>query len=266
MKKILRRLPFWENGKKIFYGLNNTRKLFLNCFRHTGKILLYHRIANVSEDPRLLSVSPENFYNQLKFLKEKFNIISLKEMVEQIKERKLKNKSVAITIDDGYNDNLYQALPILDKLQVPATIFVVANQSYSFEWNSGIKPENRGILLKEEEIVLLAQNRLIEIGAHTINHPVLSKITLPEQEQEIKDSKNKLEKIIERPIHSFAYPFGNKNSFTKETLDIVRNNFEYACANIHARVKNSSDIFALPRYVVRNWPIEEFKEKIKDFI
>ena len=46
----------------------------------------------------------------------------------------------------------------------------------------------------------------------------------------------------------------------------IKADYRYACANIHERVRNNSDIFALPRYVVRNWGLEQLKKELENFI
>lgn len=250
-------------------GRKANRK-FNNFFFPTGQILLYHRIANVKSDPHLLSVSPDNFYDQLDFLKNNFNIVPLAQIVKWIKEKKFKDRAVAITFDDGYADNLQNALPILKKLGVPATIFVTAGHIDSgthFYWDNETPETDRGKPVSHDELITLAGCNLIEIGAHTMNHPKLKKINLEDQEMEIRQSKETIENIVGIPVTGFAYPFGGQDSFDNQTIGLVKKSgFGYACANIHERVRNGSDIFALPRFVMRNWGIDEFKQNLKKFI
>ena len=82
-------------------------------------ILLYHRCAVLETDPQLLAVTPENFTNQVKWLKARYPVLRFDESWESIRE-----PSVVLTFDDGYWDNYAYAVPILERLQVPATIFV----------------------------------------------------------------------------------------------------------------------------------------------
>jgi peptidoglycan/xylan/chitin deacetylase (PgdA/CDA1 family) len=95
-----------------------------NQFRPKSFILLYHRITDLEIDPWDLAVSTDNFEEQLIALKEAYNVISLNELIEDKKNRKLKERSIAITFDDGYKDNYTAAYPILIKHQVPATFFI----------------------------------------------------------------------------------------------------------------------------------------------
>lgn len=262
MKRVIKNIL-----KKPYHNFIKHGKNIRNYLQPTGHILLYHRVAEAKTDPRLLCVSPENFRRQIKFLKENFNIIPLSKMVKDIKEKGFREKSVAITFDDGYADNLRDALPILKKFKVPATIFTTVErvgQSH-FYWDRD--NFEAGQPLTEEELLELSREPLIEIGAHTLTHPNLANLPEKEQEKEIFEGKIKLEQIINMEISGFAYPFGGKNSFNSKTINLVKKaGLEYACANIHERATNWSNIYALPRFVVRNWNIEEFKKEMGKWI
>lgn len=87
-------------------------------------ILGYHRIASTSGDVYEVCVSPEHFDEHLDILRKYTQPISLSRLVQNLKEGSLPPKSVAITFDDGYADNLYFAKPLLEKYEIPATVFV----------------------------------------------------------------------------------------------------------------------------------------------
>jgi len=100
------------------------RKIQLKLQSH-ATILNYHRVANLTSDPHLLSVSPEHFQAQIKHLAEKYHPVSLMDLIEIVRSRKkIPDNLVCVTFDDGYADNLWNAKPILEKFQVPATVFV----------------------------------------------------------------------------------------------------------------------------------------------
>lgn len=90
-----------------------------NQFNTPVVILLYHRCAVLETDPQLLAVTPENFAHQVKWLKERYPLLRFDEPWDSVRE-----PSVVLTFDDGYWDNYAYAVPILERLQVPATIFV----------------------------------------------------------------------------------------------------------------------------------------------
>lgn len=87
-------------------------------------ILGYHRISAVDDDFYQVCVSPENFAGHMEALREYAHPISLSKLVQSLKQNVLPPKSVAVTFDDGYADNLYVAKPILEKYDIPATVFI----------------------------------------------------------------------------------------------------------------------------------------------
>ena len=89
-------------------------------------ILMYHRIAEESFDPWGLAVSPARFAEQIAWLRDKRQILPLDVFVDRHRARKLPAKSIAITFDDGYACNAQIAAPILERMDVAATIFLPA--------------------------------------------------------------------------------------------------------------------------------------------
>jgi peptidoglycan/xylan/chitin deacetylase (PgdA/CDA1 family) len=99
-----------------------------------GLILLYHRIAEAMIDPFGVCVSPFQFEAQMAALSRFATPLTLAEMVTGAKQGHLPDRAVAVTFDDGYVDNLTTALPILERYQIPATVFVVAGESGQRFW------------------------------------------------------------------------------------------------------------------------------------
>src|SRR5258707_14171950 len=87
-------------------------------------ILLYHRVNTLDTDPQLLAVSPEPFAAHLDVLQEIARPMPLRDLVAAARAGEDLRDAVAITFDDGYEDNLLTARPILQQQGVPATIFV----------------------------------------------------------------------------------------------------------------------------------------------
>jgi len=92
-------------------------------------ILYYHRVRNYDETVDIgLSISVENFENQIRYLKKNYNIVSLDLMVEKMRNAETPSQEdIAITFDDGYKDNYDNAYPILKRYNVPATIFLTTD-------------------------------------------------------------------------------------------------------------------------------------------
>jgi len=87
-------------------------------------ILRYHRVAGHLAP---LSVTAREFESQLRFLRRRCTVVSAAEIASAVaEERSLPPRAVAITFDDGYEDNVSQALPLLQRYELPATFFVTA--------------------------------------------------------------------------------------------------------------------------------------------
>ena len=87
-------------------------------------ILGYHRISAPQDDVYEVCVSPEKFAGHMEALRKYTQPISLSKLVQGLRRNSLSPKSVALTFDDGYADNLHVAKPILEKFGIPATVFV----------------------------------------------------------------------------------------------------------------------------------------------
>ncbi|MBF4492868.1 polysaccharide deacetylase family protein [Flavobacterium sp. MR2016-29] len=118
--------------KKIYYKLLKLKNRIL----HGRPVLvtMYHRVSDVVGDKLThLTVSVANFENQLVYYKENYQILRLDEDWNS-----LKKTGLVITFDDGYADNIINALPLLEKYQIPATIFITTlniNTKNEFWWD-----------------------------------------------------------------------------------------------------------------------------------
>lgn len=103
--------------------VQNTRRRL----RPKAAILMYHRILDLPVDPYNLAVSPDNFAQQMEFVKRFYQPISLLELAEAVKTNSVPRNSIVITFDDGYFDSYSHAYPILEALQIPWTLFVASD-------------------------------------------------------------------------------------------------------------------------------------------
>lgn len=125
------RIPFMRRARRLARRLRGQSS-------SNALILLYHRVAAVRPDPWALSVSPQHFGEHLDVLRRHFQPISLQQLVNGLRDGRLPRRSVAITFDDGYYDNLYNAKPLLERYAVPATIFLTTGnigQAREFWWD-----------------------------------------------------------------------------------------------------------------------------------
>jgi peptidoglycan/xylan/chitin deacetylase (PgdA/CDA1 family) len=332
------------------YRLKSSLQQVRNQFVPGGLILMYHRVVDLPFDPYGICVSVENFATHLEVIKAKYQPISLQKLVENLHQGKIEKKSVAVTFDDGYADNLENVKPLLEKYDIPATVFVTSgnlgkarefwwdelakiflestylppslnleiqgeqyqwdlgkiekyNPESYYNWNwsqkptkdptvrhqvfrlvyqklqpllpcdrthvlnqiiawSGVSPTPRNShrSLFPAEVITLQKGGIVEVGAHTVNHPLLSQLPQPLQHQEIAASKLELEKLLGREVKSFAYPHG---SYSQETVDLVEKvGFTSACSTFKNRVESKSHLFRLPRIQVCNWNRKGFSQQL----
>lgn len=116
---------------------------------------------------------------------------------------------------------------------------------------SGVAPP-RNLMLTADGVRELVQNG-IDIGSHTVSHPILSRLDDRDARREIFDSKRTLEAITGCPVTSFAYPNGMPNKdYRREHVDLVRAaGFTCAASSAWGVCRPSSDRYQLPR--MRPW-------------
>lgn len=122
-------------------------------------------------------------------------------------------------------------------------------------------PRSVNLPLTSNQLISLARCPLFEIGAHTVSHPALSRLSQQEQEKEIASSKQDLEKMIYQPVTSFSYPFGK---YSYETAELVKySKFQSACTTEEQPVWRNSNPYLLPRFAVLNWDGDQFEKHLR---
>ncbi|HTY45850.1 MAG TPA: polysaccharide deacetylase family protein [Patescibacteria group bacterium] len=207
--------------------------------RYTVPILIYHE---VSHKKSLLSVTPENFEQQMRYLKAKgYRVISLGELAESIKERKKPfARSIVITFDDGFKSAFTDAYPVLKKYGFPATVFLISNK---------IGTDAR--YLNWDQIREMSAHN-ISFGGHTANHVYLpSAANSGSAWEEVAGCKKSIEAHIGLPVDYFCYPFGGVNPRIEEL--VRRAGYKGACT-IHCGFDkfNKTNLYELNRISIRN--------------
>ena len=122
-------------------GMSALRRFAVSAhrrFSRRGVILLYHRVGTPRRDPQELAVSPANFTAQLEVMSSAGTPLPLAEFERRRRDGTLPSRAIAITFDDGYVDNLTEALPLLKRAAAPATVFVATGalgKPYGFWWD-----------------------------------------------------------------------------------------------------------------------------------
>jgi peptidoglycan/xylan/chitin deacetylase (PgdA/CDA1 family) len=144
------------------YGLNRVQRVVQRLKKRLapkGLVLMYHRVAAVDLDPWSLCVTPQHFAEHLEVLQKYAQPMRLQALAKARQEGTLPNRAVAVTFDDGYIDNLENAKPLLERYNIPATVFITTGQigeQREFWWD-----ELERILLQPE---LLPPTLTLEIN------------------------------------------------------------------------------------------------------
>jgi len=168
------------------------------------RILFYHRI---SDDEDALAVAPRRFRQQMELLAaEGYAVVDLGAAADLLLAGSTPRRTVAVNFDDGYYDVAENALPVLEKLGFPATVFVptgAIDGTTSFSWYRQQPP-----LLGWEDIVELDRGGTLRFEAHTVTHPNLLALGAEAARDEIAGSKLALEAKLGRRVEAFCYPAG----------------------------------------------------------
>jgi len=318
-----------------------------------GIILSYHRISSGELDPWGMRVSLQNFRSQLAMLRNFGTPVSLPEFAAAYQSGQSPERSIVITFDDGYVDNLNHALPLLQEFNIPATVFIPSGylgkpyfwwealehvflrpnslpatltleldtspHSWNLEgaanytdeqyvrdrefhhWRS--EPGTRIRLyhevyerlwpqeiskrlslvsditqwagmdsrsfaqarpLSNQELKRIAEEELITIGAHSVNHLPLDEKPLEVQEFEILGSRDLLEKLTGKPVDTFAYPHGKYDSLTTKVLK--KNFFGCACTTEQFAISDQCDPLQLPRFHVKDCTGEQMEQNLREWL
>ncbi len=176
-------------------------------------ILMYHMITPTEIETRhKIFVTTERFDQQLKAYKKwGYQTLQFQDLEDFTSGKKnwsqFPRKPLMITFDDGYTNNLTEALPILKKYQMKAVIYLLAqNQLKNNHWDEGEIPMQD--LMKPEERKALFSSGYFEIGSHGIEHKPLTKMLEKEALRQLSESKTLLEKEFGSPVISYAFTYG----------------------------------------------------------
>jgi peptidoglycan/xylan/chitin deacetylase (PgdA/CDA1 family) len=274
-------------------------------------ILIYHRVL-ATPDPLLPGeVDATRFSVQMELVARMFALLPLREAVGYLRTGGLPPRAACITFDDGYRDNHDVALPILQRLGIPATFFVASGfLDGGRMWNDtvietvrrtggtaldltslglGLHPidgveqrrrtmesligslkyreplervrvveriaECAGVALPDDLMMSSAQVKALadagmEIGGHTVNHPILARSSADAAEMEISAGKARLEQITGRAVRLFAYPNGRpgRDYAAEHVEQAKRAGFEAAVSTAWGVATLGCDTYQLPRF------------------
>ncbi|TXI32156.1 MAG: hypothetical protein E6Q58_04350 [Niabella sp.] len=214
-------------------------------------IICYHSINNDSSWRH--SISTQNFEQQIRYLKDNYEIINPENFDHELNTHSGKPK-VLITFDDGYKDNL-NAMHILNAHNAKALLFILSGNSNEV---SRSEMQNDLDILNDNEIIDLLNNGWV-LGSHGKTHKNLTLLTDEELKSEITDSKETIQNKYSVSVKYFSYPKGN---YTQQIADDINSaGYDYAFSMDDSRKFNYA--FALPRVGIdSSHDIELFKATI----
>ena len=218
--------------------------------RNAAVIVAFHRIQQADRSDSL-SIDVDTFERHCRFYQRHFQVVPLRELVYRITHGQPIDRHLAITFDDGYRDNFVNARPVLEKLGLPATFFIVT------EWmGTSVVPwwdEVRGVRhpwMSWDEVSAL-HNRGFEIGAHTKRHVDLGKVALAEARDEVLGARLELERRLGARVESFAYPYGGRKHVSDASREMIRSaGFRCCCSSFGGINPAGTDPFFLNRVPV----------------
>ncbi len=215
---------------------------------------MYHQIDKKpakGTPMRGLVVSPFNFYlHMLSLWLCGYRGLSMTEL-EPYLNREKHGKVFGITFDDGYENNLINALPILKRFGFTSTCYIVArNVGSTNSWDETNNIPQVSLMNVKQLKTWIASGQ--EIGSHGLTHANLTTLTDSQQTYEIVNSRKELEKMIddEMMVRHFCYPYGAYNLYSLNCVEVA--GYTTSTTTHRGRVydEDSIDLKELPRVLV----------------
>ena len=211
----MHRLRPAELAATVYYG--GLRMLGVPALRRrwrdAGLVLCYHNVVGPDNDgigDASLHVACDRFERQMRWLAAHYQVVTLREFVARLAARRSLRSLAAVTFDDGYAGVYTHALPILDRLGIPATVFLVAEavgKTAGFAWDGDPVPASHRPA--DWPTILAARARGLEFGVHSATHRSLPTLADAELEDEIVASREAVRRATGVEPEFFAYPFGH---------------------------------------------------------
>lgn len=225
-------------------------------FRKKGLcVLMYHHVG--PEDginDSCYYISPGLFSKQMSLLTgEGYHPLSLWEVQNAFEQKKkLPEKSVLITLDDGWLDNYLYAYPILKEKNIPATIFItpglIGVDKHLFSW---------------DQISEMHASGLVQFASHGYTHKRLRDLNNEEALSELKKSKQALEEFYKQPAKSFCYPFGAFDRRIRQLVFEAGYTMDYGTRKGINRWPWNANRPLLRVHVMANESLDDFSNELK---
>lgn len=188
-------------------------------------VLMYHSISSYDEDPYEVTMTPKRFEQQMRWLRSRgLRGVSMGELLVATAEGRAR-RLVGLTFDDGYQDFVTNAMPVLQRYGFTATAFVLAGRLGGE--NAWSRPGPYKALLTAAEVREVAQAG-IEIGSHGLEHVSLLDVDDSQLCAETVRSRAILQELLGQQMRGFCYPYGHLDARVVEAARTA--GYDYACA------------------------------------
>jgi peptidoglycan/xylan/chitin deacetylase (PgdA/CDA1 family) len=181
---------------------------------HELPVLMYHRVTDqdVTGSKYNVYITQANLEKHLQFLRVRgFQTITF----EDLCGRRLPEKPVILTFDDGYRDNYENLLPLLEKYRMKAVVYILGNRKHRNNYWDIPNGEVEALLMNDVQVKVMARSGLVEFGSHAMDHVRLTDLSPAKARQQIVQSRKVLQDITGKPVLSLAYPYGIHNEDVK---------------------------------------------------
>ncbi|MBI5587431.1 MAG: polysaccharide deacetylase family protein [Deltaproteobacteria bacterium] len=199
----------------------------------TVPVLMYHHINPNRGD--MVTVTPEVFEAQMRHIKDAgYRTLTLDELLGVVSGRKLDDKGVVVTFDDGYLDNYVYAFPVLKKYGIKAAVFLVSSwvdkataaKGYQkriiseFRERAPLHDQTKAyaqegsfekLSVNWDMVKEMKDSGLVEFHSHTVTHSRCDHLSGDELKEELKLSKEAIEKALEKSCDYLCWPRGKYN-------------------------------------------------------
>ena len=201
------------------------------------------------------------FKRQVERMREIGRIIPL----DQLDSSPEGEKAFAITFDDGLRSTAENGLSFLEEMGVPSTIFIPSGcLGKGPHW--GTDPDHmynqyyhdHHETIVDEDALGKLSSGIVQVGSHCVSHRRLTHIPMEEAQRELEDSKQSLEKIMEKPVRFLAFPFGD---YDDNILSLSRSSgYEkvFAGGPVPNNHPQSGFLFGRIDISPHDWPVESW--------
>ena len=230
-------------------------------------VFCYH---SVHRNKPYCFTTPELFERHLEWLNEHCRVVSLVDLVMTAKTNDGGKPQVAITFDDGYEDNHSVALPLLMRYGAPATFFITAGfverdpvvlSRLQQSWGCG----TADLVPLDWSQVRELRDSGMDIGSHTYSHPNLARLSREQAQEELRTSRDVISDRLGAAVDLFAYPFGKPRvHFTSATTEVARlTGYRVAAAVTFRGVLESDSLLRIPRFFNDGDTIAKLEAKVQ---